>query len=371
MKIAVYYNLPFSGAKRTVFEHIKGLRSLRHDVDVYTIDNSRDMFDPGNVASNEYRYIYKQRIIRLPLLRQITKDLSDFYLLKLLHKKIAYDIDKRNYDIALIHTDAFTQAPFILRFLRTRNIYFCLEPLKIAYEYGLRIPDNFSFLNKTYDHFNRHIRKVIDRRNAIASDASLAISYFGRELMIQAFGLYPKISYLGVDTKVFKKVKVPKKNQILFVGQKLDMNGYNYAQAAHKLIPENIRPELLILSISGEKKDRLSDMEIVKVYNESLITFSLSNFDTFGLVPLESFACEVPVIAFNVAGYKETVLDDQTGYLVDFDAKEIAKKATYLLKNRERISEMGITGRKWVEGKWTWEKQIKILESYLKESIES
>ena len=365
MRIAVFYNLPFSGAKRTVQEHVKGLKALGHSVDVYTLDMEYDIFDPGKIANNEYKYEYRQKIVNIPFLGRIVKDLSDFILLKSLHKKIAQDIDSKGYDIVLVHIDKITQAPFVLRFLKTKNVYFCLEPLKIVYEYGLRISDDFSFPNKIYEAYNRYVRKKIDRENARASDFSTAISYFGRELMIQAFDLYPKISYPGVNTKQFKNLHIPKKNQVLFVGQKLKLNGYEYALEAIKLIPEKIRPELKILSISKDSKERLSDEGIVKLYNESLITLSLSNFDTFGLVALESLACEVPVIAFNVAGYRETMIDGKTGYLVDFSASLIAKKIIELIKNAQLRNKMGKAGREWIEKQWTWKKQIKDLEALL------
>jgi glycosyltransferase involved in cell wall biosynthesis len=365
MRIAVFYNLTFSGAKRTVLEHVKGLKTLGHIVDVYTLDRERDIFDPGSNADSEFRYKYHQKIINIPFLKRIVKDLSDFILLKFIHKKIAQDIDKKEYDIALIHTDKFTQAPFILRFLKTKNVYFCLEPLKMVYEYGLRIPENLSFFNKIYETCNRYVRKKIDRENAEAADFSLSISYFGRELMIQGFDMYPKISYLGVNTEQFKNLYIPKKNQILFVGQKLKLNGYEYALEAVSLIPKKIRPELKILSISKSNGERLSDEEIVKLYNESLITLSLSNFDTFGLVALESLACEVPVIAFNVAGYRETMIDGKTGYLVDFSASEIANKIAALIKNPVLRNKMGKDGRDWVEKQWTWKKQIRRLEALL------
>ena len=365
MKIAVFYNLTFSGAKRTVLEHVKGLKALGHSVDVYTLDADRDIFDPGIAAHNEYKYIYKQIIINIPFLKRVIRDLGDFILLKSVHRKIAQDIDSRKYDIALIHTDRFTQAPFILRFLKTRSIYFCLEPLKMVYEYGLRVPDNLYFLNKAYESFNRYARKKIDRENARASDHSLAISYFGRELMIQSFDMYPEISYLGVDINQFKNLHIPKKNQILFVGQKLKLNGYEYALEAIKLIPKNIRPELKVLSISKDVSKRLSDKEIVKLYNESMMTLSLSNFDTFGLVALESLACEVPVVAFNVAGYRETMLDGKTGYLVDFFASDIAGRIIELIKDLQLRDGMGKAGREWVKKQWTWEKQVKDLETLL------
>lgn len=365
MKIAVFYNLTFSGAKRTVLEHVKGLKALGHLVDVYTLDRERDIFDPGSIADKEYRYEYQQKIVNIPFLKRIVKDLSDFILLKAVHKKIAQDIDSREYDIALIHTDRFTQAPFILRFLKTSNVYFCSEPLKMVYEYGLRIQDNLSFLNKAYEAGNRYLRKKIDRENARACDFSLAISYFGRELMISSFDLYPQISYLGVNAEQFRNLHLPKKNQILFVGQKLKLNGYESALEAISLIPEKIRPKLKILSIVKDKNKRLSDGEIVKLYNESMMTLSLSNFDTFGLVALESLACEVPVVAFNAAGYRETMINGKTGYLVNFSSWEIANKLILLIRNQKLRNEMGKFGRKWVEDQWTWEKQIKNLEALL------
>lgn len=368
MKIAVYYNLPFSGAKRAVFEQVKGLKDLGHKIDVYTINKEEDFFDPGLISDKNYTYEYKQKTINLPFVKKITKDLSDYFLLRNLHKKIANDIDKNNYDLVLAQTDHYTQAPYVLRFLKTKKIYVCLEPLKIAYEYGLRIPDNFPIPNKIYETINRAIRKKIDRDNARSSDLTFAISNFGRELMIQAFDLYPKVFYLGVDTKKFRKKKIKKKNQILFIGQKLDMNGYKYAQDAVKQIPKEIRPELKILSL-GKKEERISDEEIVDLYNESLLTLSLSNYDTFGLVPLESMACGVPVIAFNVAAYRETIINNETGFLVDFNASQITEKIIYLLKNEGIREEMGKKGKELMEKEWNWVKRYNEFEKIIKEFI--
>jgi len=265
----------------------------------------------------------------------------------------------------LIHTDQFTQAPFILRHLKTKSVYFCLEPLKIGYEYSLRIPDDFPTMNKIYEAINRLIRKKIDIKNARSADFTLSISKFGRELMIQAFDLYPKVSYLGLNTKLFRNLNIKKRNQVLFIGQKIKMNGYDYAVAAMNYIPKNIRPKLKVVSISREKSKRLTDAEIVKLYNESLVTLCLSNFDTFGLVTLESLACGVPVIAFDVAGYRETMISGKTGHLVGFDAREIASKITELIEDPELRNKMGHYGRKWADNKWTWEVQIKKLESLL------
>ncbi len=370
MKVAIFYNLHFGGAKRVVFEHTRGLRRLGHSVDIYTLDRETDVFSPGLAANKEYKYNYLPLSMPIPILSRVLLDLQVFFKLKNLHRKIALDIDSRGYDVVLVHTDTFTQAPFILRFLKTRNVYFCLEPLRIVYEYSLKISKQLSWFNKAYEAINRMIRRRIDQENARSADFTLAISLFGREYMINAFDLYPKISYLGVDQAIFRPLAVKKKNQVLFVAEKEYIYGYDLAKEAMKLIPENKKPSFKV--VFGTKKDRrISDEELIKIYNESLVTLSLSRFDTFGLVPLESMACGTPVIALNVAGYRETILNNKTGFLTDFNSYEIAKKITRFIDDPLLSAKMGKEGRKWIEDNWSWGKILCNLEILLKEFIDS
>ncbi len=364
MRIAVFYHLPFGGAKRVVQEHVRGLVLRGHEVDLYTTVKEYDAFDPGIFASHEYIFPFTILSVRLPLIGRLLKDYTVFNLLKKHHKKIAEEIDKKGYDIVLVHSDIYTQSPFILQFLHTRNVYFCLEPLRIAYEYCLRFPDNTAIANRIYESISRHIRKNIDRSNAQSADYTLAISLFGREYMIHAFNLYPVISYLGVDEKRFHPLKLKKKKQILFVAEKEYIYGYDLIEKAMRLIPEQKRP-LLKFVFGTKKEQRINDKDLVHLYNESLVTLSLSRYDTFGLVPLESMACGVPVIALNVAGYRETIVDNKTGFLVDFDPEAIAEKIMLFLDNPSLSKQMGDEGRKWIEAKWTWNEQIRNLENHL------
>jgi glycosyltransferase involved in cell wall biosynthesis len=372
MKIAVFYYIEFSGAKRVVMEHVKGLKSLGNSVDLYTTDKVKDIFDPGAFSDNKYLYDFSPMELHLPILNRIKKDFFDTFIsLRILHKKIARDIDKRKYDVVLVHTDINTQSPFLLRYLKTKNIYFCLEPLRNGYEYSLRLKDGVSVFNKFYEDLNRWIRKRIDIKNTLSADSTLALSLFGRERMIAAYDLYPKISYLGIDEKIFRPKKLEKKRQVFFVAEKYPIYGYDLAKDAIDLIPKEIRPDLKIVSWRKNNAERLKDEELVDLYNQSLITLSLSRFDTFGLVPLESMACGVPVISLNVAGYRETVLNGETGYLTDFSPKEIAEKIIYLIKHPRDAEKMGRSGRKWVEDNWTWEKQILKLNDILLNFVKS
>src|SRR6266700_546503 len=130
MRIAVFYRLVFGGAKRVVQEHVKGLTALGHTVDLYYTEKENDIFDPGMFASNEDIFPFALSTSKTPFFGRVIRDYNNLYRLRKHHKRIAEAIDKKNYDIVLVHTDSFTQSPFILRFLKTKNVYFCLEPLR-------------------------------------------------------------------------------------------------------------------------------------------------------------------------------------------------------------------------------------------------
>lgn len=369
MKVAIFYNLDFGGAKRTVQEHVRGLKKLGHQVDVYTTDSQKDDLSPAKFADHEYFYQFEIRNVSVPVIKRIYSDLQVFFGLKKLHKAIASDIDKRGYDVALIHADMYTQSPFILRFLKTKNIYHSMEPLRIAYEYSLRVSDDIGLFNKIYETINRYIRKNIDRTNARAATEIMAISYYGRAYLMQVYDIVPHVSYLGVDPEVFVPKKIKKKLQIFYCAPKESIFGFDLLEQALKLIPKEIRPEIRI--VFGPKKSiRLSEKDVVKVYNESIVTVSLSKLDTFGIVPLESMACEVPVIATNTPAYREIVVDGKTGFLIEFNPQELAEKIVYLIKNPTMAIKMGSQGRILVKKQWTWEIQVKKLEKLLSSLVD-
>jgi glycosyltransferase involved in cell wall biosynthesis len=184
--------------------------------------------------------------------------------------------------------------------------------------------------------------------------------------MIESYEVYPNVIYCAVDERVFRPMRVKKKYQVFYVGSPTVWeDGYDLAKDAIELIPGEIRPELYTVSWKKENGQRLSEKELVRIYSESLVTLCPSRMETFGLVPLESMACGVPVIATKVGGHRETVEDGKTGFLVDFDPREIAEKITLFLRDFKLSREMGMSGREAIIDRWTWRIQIKNLESLL------
>jgi len=87
--------------------------------------------------------------------------------------------------------------------------------------------------------------------------------------------------------------------------------------------------------------------------------------DPFPLVPLEMMSAGLPVIAYSAGGLKESIIDANTGFLVENQPKKLAEKIEYYLDNRKEIEKMGKAAREYVEKNLTWEKHMnKLLDIY-------
>ncbi|MBI2008191.1 glycosyltransferase [Candidatus Amesbacteria bacterium] len=109
----------------------------------------------------------------------------------------------------------------------------------------------------------------------------------------------------------------------------------------------------------------ISPQKLAKYYSESLVTLCTSYNEPFGLAAIESMACKTPVLAVNEGGYKETVVNNKTGWLLPRDPKQFAQKIIYLQKNINVMEKMGRTGRSHVLQNFTWAKHNSIVESAL------
>lgn len=84
-----------------------------------------------------------------------------------------------------------------------------------------------------------------------------------------------------------------------------------------------------------------------------------SETESFGLAALEAMACEVPVIATNVGGLPEVVIDGENGYLVELgDTSAIAERAIEILSDEKKLRQMGKRGRAWAVEQFNTEKVI-------------
>ncbi len=368
MNIAFFHELPEGGAKSSTLKMANLLCSFGYNVDLYYVAEKKDILNNYKFR-NEFFYEFKQKKwVGNDWKKRLYKDTIELYKIYKLDRKIAADINSKKYDLVLINASQFIESPFILRFLNSYKVFYAHDPnYRMIYEKSLDISKKLSLLRYNYEKVNRTIRKRLDYLNIHRANLILANSNFASRVIFKTYNRRSTVVYLGVDENLFKPKKVSKEIDILFVGTFDEIDGYDLLSDALK----NIKNKLNVVAVPGKSRWISNQQHIVDLYQKSKIVVCLAINEPFGLVPLESMSCGVPVIAVNEGGYTETVVNNKTGFLVKRQKEKLAGKIKLLLDNPKLAKEMGNRGRKEILSNWTWEKRGKELEKVLLEDNEN
>lgn len=92
--------------------------------------------------------------------------------------------------------------------------------------------------------------------------------------------------------------------------------------------------------------------------------------EPFGRVPLEAAGFEKPAICYDIGGYRETIIDGQTGILVPHgDRAAFLRAVVRLVRNPHEATEMGQRARDYVLQKFSDEHSSSGLEKVWRQSI--
>ena len=109
----------------------------------------------------------------------------------------------------------------------------------------------------------------------------------------------------------------------------------------------------------------------IREFLEGIDVYALiTGMDLAPLTLKEAQLMEKPVIATNVGGDKEMMIDKKTGFLVkEGDSSDIIEKLNELLNNNVRAKEMGEEGAKFIRDEFNWEyvakNFLKIIKPYV------
>lgn len=397
LRIAVYHNLPSGGGKRALTEMVRGL-APRHEIDVYTLSCAdHDFADLRPLVNRHTVYPFEpSRLFRSPLgrLNQIQRART-LRRLRELNRAIARDIDDANYDMAFVHHCRFSQSPTILTFLQTRTVYYCQEPLREFYEpnprnvakgRGRQALDRIDPLPRLF----RRMQAGMDRESALAAGTVLVNSHYSRENFYRAYGRFSDVCYLGVDTCLFRPSGREREAIVLSVGYLGPRKGFDFLIRSLGTIDESIRPRLVIAANAAEPAEgdylsalaarsgvaldirtRVSDAELVDLYNSAIATLYAPIMEPFGFVPIESMACGTPVVGVNEAGVRETVVDGQSGFLCPRDEQDFAAAVVELVTDRACQESLGRQARLIAEQQWQWAATAERLEKVFRSVVES
>jgi len=187
----------------------------------------------------------------------------------------------------------------------------------------------------------------------------------------------------GVDTQKFapvngsetikRQIGVGNRQCVLFVGRLIPRKGLHFlVEAAKQIIKERSDTAFVIVG-SGPLKNHLiaqleklnladsfvflgdvSEKALAALYNCADVFAFPSIQEGLGIALLEAQATAKPVVAFDVGGVREAVLDRETGFLVKPSSRELADALLRLLSDKPLREQMGRKGRAFVARSFSW-----------------
>lgn len=246
----------------------------------------------------------------------------------------------------------------------------------------------------------RMLIKNLEAATAIAS-TSYAMAEQVRRLHLTDKKIY--ITPFGVDTSVFCRCGEPPKDRITIgIVKALEPKyGVEYLIRAfslfkNRMIKENkMPPNGIKLEIYGDGSllpslkalaHELNIEEEVQFHGavpHAYVPRIMSSFDifcapsvedseSFGVAAVEAMACEVPVVVSDVDGFKEVVINNETGFIVTRrDPVLLANKLFTLAVSPELRYTMGQAGRRHVQDCYEWSDCVRKMENALTETAMS
>ncbi len=399
LKIAIFHNLPSGGAKRALYDHVKYLAYSGHEIDIFVPETANETFLPLAETANDLKiFPVKTGFLRSWIYSRLNPNtpINDLISLKSLEsteKDIAIAINQGSYDAVLSEQDRFTMSPFFLKYIQLPTVYYCQQPLRndkilVEISYDITNAKNSNPVKKAINTRDINNTFKIDRANAKHADYIIANSYFSRESILKDYGLNSFVSYLGIDTCMFKPLDVPEEDFVLSVGSCTPIKGYEFTIRSLALIDKKMRPKFIIISNHSLPKwknyienlakelevelkvlDLVDDDKLVELYNKAKIVLYAPYLEPFGLIPIESMSCGTPVVAVKEGGVRETVIHNKTGLLIDRDETLFAQAILTLLTEDNERRKMSKRGMKEVQNFWAVEHAGNRLLNHLNRSI--
>lgn len=191
----------------------------------------------------------------------------------------------------------------------------------------------------------------------------------------------------GIDTRGYKPISQPvardilnlqqNKRFILFVASNAGdpRKGLHFLRAALQKLHQSGSQndvELLVLGESSVENQpnlgfkahylgKLSDdISLAIIYSAADIYVAPSVQDNLPNTVMESLACGIPCVAFDIGGMPDMIDHQQNGYLArPFDVEDLAQGIAWLLEDQNRYQQLRHYARKTIEQRFTLELQAR------------
>lgn len=372
MRIAVWHNLPSGGAKRALYDHVRGLLALGHSVEAWCPPTADRMFLPLAPMIAEH-VVDLQWPVPYGLAGRLGIRLGTARALRAMERhclECARQMAAGGFDILFANSCYFFASPPIGRYVEMPAALYLQEPFRRLYEAmpGLRWAAlgggglRARFLDwRNLRNWRLQVRA--EAANAAAYDVILANSNFSRESILRAYGRDAVVCYLGIDTGHFSADDAPREGFLLGLGSFTPEKGLRLCIEAVGRLPaprpplvwignyaagpflEEMRALARALGVAFEPRLGVAESALLATLRRARALLYAPRLEPFGLAPLEANACGAPVIAVAEGGVRETIIDGVNGLLVAAEPAAMAAAIGRLCADPELAARLGAGGR--------------------------
>lgn len=280
-------------------------------------------------------------------------------------------LDLEDYDATIFSTSGVS-TPFTVRNHGNLTLGYCHTPLRAALpefqeSYRNDLPPVMrpffgiaawffgkmeSFSWKFFDHTFVNSENTKDRvlKRNLESEENLTVLNPGADIEenksenYEKYFLYPTRfrSYKRhqIAIEAFKQADLGEEFELVLAGSAQEEE---YLEELEEMAGENVRFE----------KD-VSDEKWRELYANCYSVLFCAEKEDWGIIPVEAASYSKPIISVNEGGPEESVLHEETGYLVEPEPEQFAEKMEFLAQNPDEVRKIGKKARKH-SYKYSWD----------------
>lgn len=330
MKIALVHDYirEYGGAERV----LRVLADIFPEAPIYTAFRIKD-------SSCDRQF--KDRPIKESFLAPLIKRWNLYSPLRFLMPLIWGGMDLSEYDLVITSCSSYIARGFKTG-NKTKVMAYCHTPPKFLYGYETSVNWQKYWPIRLYGKIINHFLRIYDFQSAQKVDVWIANSENVRKRIAKFYRKEAAVIYPPIEVKrlIEKSRGVKKKNFFLIASRLVGGKGVEAAaRAAARLgFKLKISGEAVGFSKIGDRLEKLesrnieylgrtTDEQLFRLYAEAKGFFALEKDVDFGMTPIEAMAAGTPVIAFNGGGFRESVIEGETGILINDTDSESIKKA--------------------------------------------
>jgi glycosyltransferase involved in cell wall biosynthesis len=283
---------------------------------------------------------------RTPLVWRIKRHILPLYLLRQGYK----------FDLLYIHSIKLAWVAIIAKRLGLKVVFHVHElpnPPGFATRKAMRMANVTLFCSKTCaDHFgSTPARRKTTIVNALAFSDLPAVNHLLIEPRIIMAASINRSKGQHILLEAFNRLKF-EKAQLWF---------YGTVGLSAKSFVRTLKNKVATLGLAKRVFFPGPSQDIYQVLSDAAVLVHTSYTESFGMALVEAQSRGVPVIAHDIEGMKEVIVDGETGFLIQpGDVSALAGKLDLLLENPELRNAIGQRGYAFVRENFSIDRRVQV-----------